>query len=990
MKNAKKIENTIINTINSKNEKINIIVTDITYEDGSAESFETIDKIERTEPHKFLAQLKDRIGNYDEFEDNLKKWKNEGRYIENNIPLRYVNSKSVYENEDIVKAQEIEISKYNLEDSNVVVVTITTDDGEQDTFTCEYDQLDDILTNKVDNYNKLKKKQLVYFEDLEEIDGLYSTKTENDITYDDLEENDEIVHIDYIVGNNLSEDYAIITVNNGSKQREKKISIEAIGNILSSNDIDLDIVNYYKVENNEKTKIKERKFYKIYNKHIAINEEKYSSSKQTPRKESKKSEKKEQKKAKKLAKKEQKKAKKKEKRISKKKREISRIVFYKYQSGNNEKMRAVLFYNDRSTLDVSKNEAIIEAERVAKKQKIKLEDYETELFDSGFIKVTTYEELYANRNKYKMDARNEIASLTKKDNIFKRVWNKFKGNKIAKRIVAGVTAVAALITGGVLIGKNANKHNYHDDINPKASQVQNDGKNIIPNNNDNSNTINNNVTYTNSYDILNNLKNRNEDRYNYLSNIKDVLYNYNVQEANKYQESGKDTKLAHTFDELAVQYLIYNDISGEEIPNIFGNEFIDQQELMSSFKKGVKQDSLAHNIQTEDIDKSALFKTQDAKDFYNKYNGLFTKMNNCEQKVDKQKCVKTFYNMLREDFPDMENGNYSNVKSYQLVIQEFVQSMQHINITAGNELNEQELKYILGLQDVINERIGQIVTTQNARALVNPEFSEIDTLPQTEDYKDMLIEELEDTDNYYTTEADRNVKNYDSYKEHINGKGKLTKADSKEKEKSNVTSSNNLASVTTNNSDYSNNTNNSNDVTGTYESHSIVVEDENNYSDDEKDTKTTVVSAEDQVTADQDPSNQILTKEDMEVADDNAPSPIITSDENVEEDYTSDITGSISLDDFIPSNEQENSSETVINYDENVTDNNGSLSDNYTNETTTATNAVTPDTALPDPNNETASNYQQLSNEALADMIVENWANQPTANGENITYTMHL
>jgi len=38
----------------------------------------------------------------------------------------------------------------------------------------------------------------------------------------------------------------------------------------------------------------------------------------------------------------------------------------------------------------------------------------------------------------------------------------------------------------------------------------------------------------------------------------------------------------------------------------------------------------------------------------NKYNELFTKMNNSEEKVEKQKYVKEFYSMLREDFKGME------------------------------------------------------------------------------------------------------------------------------------------------------------------------------------------------------------------------------------------------------------------------------------------------------------------------------------------------
>ena len=124
-------------------------------------------------------------------------------------------------------------------------------------------------------------------------------------------------------------------------------------------------------------------------------------------------------------------------------------------------------------------------------------------------------------------------------------------------------------------------------------------------------------------------------------------------------------------------------------------------------------------------------------------------------------------------------------------------------------------------------------------------------------------------------------------------------------------------------------------------------------------------------------------------ADDNAADQIIVDDnDNNSEDNTNpgiEDDDSLSLDDFISSDDQITSNDTVIDYDDSVSTD-GALNDNYTNETTNGSDAVTPDTALPDPNTDS---MQSLSNEALADMLVESMASYPVEES-GVAYTMHL
>lgn len=109
--------------------------------------------------------------------------------------------------------------------------------------------------------------------------------------------------------------------------------------------------------------------------------------------------------------------------------------------------------------------------------------------------------------------------------------------------------------------------------------------NTIKTDNESENTI----EYNTTFDILNILQNKNESRYNFLNNVSKTLLNYNINEANNFLEEDKDTKISHTFEEIAIEYLTYNDISVSELHDILGDTFLDRDTLIDTFKKSVKQ-----------------------------------------------------------------------------------------------------------------------------------------------------------------------------------------------------------------------------------------------------------------------------------------------------------------------------------------------------------------------------------------------------------------
>ena len=994
MKNADRIINYVVNTKNDSGEDVQIVTTSVLYEDGTKEKFTTLNPTDNyVSEQPWITILKAKVANLDDFLNDLNKAEKDGKMIVAENDIRYVNHETVYVDEDIVKAQAIKVLNFKGYDNDVAIVQLLDKKGEIiDSFACNPQNVDQVLEEKIDNYQKLIKKDLISTEECEiNKDLMYEPVKENKTDFNDddlvdLETVDEVLEAKFILGNNLSEDYVLITSKKDNVRVKSRVTVEEAEGVVGN--LDRKHISYYVKTDDNFVEIKERKFNRYHNQHIAGKETDATNIIKDSGKKTKKSK-------------------------EKKKTEptnneplVQKAVFYKrITEYGNEEIRAVLYYDDGSTKEVNKDSGLKAAIAIADRMGVSENDYQ-KLFDDKILVTTDEVNLLENNENYKAEAI-ELGKNTKKDNEAKKkhkwfvrgllgigagfkwigskalgalkwIGRKIKTTKLGKAVVAVLGAGVLFATGSAIFGAHNDKDNDTKAINPSQSYVQNDNNNLhiddIPSEN---------IVYTQSCDILNNLKNKNDDRYNFLNNVGKTLNNYNMTEATNVLEENKGTKLAHSFDELAIQYIMYNDVSESEIHNIFGNQFVDKNELMSSFELGVKQDSLAHNLQISDIDKSNMFKTEEAKDFYDKYNNLFTEMNNTSEKTEKQKYVSKFYDMVRGDFTEMSDGTYDNVKGYQASILEFTEAMEHMNITTDNQLTKQEQDYIDGLTDhFIAEKINHFVVVQNGRALVNQEFDEIDTLPSVIDYEEMLAKELNETDNYYVDEASRDVRNYDSYNDHINGDVTLEKEEQEEIVEEQVKET---QSTTTayNNNDYYNEGEAL--VVGSYEPHSIVVDDSTNTSDsiENEENNNSTVSIDDQVVADSDAASQIISSEDMVVADD-------ISDQIIEEDtdsYVDNTNNEFSLDDFFYDDSTISDESTVsYQYIDGVIDDNGNYSESYTNDSKSDTTAVMPDTPLPDPN----ASASQLSNEQLAEMMVEDMANNPTAYDNGTAYSLHL
>ncbi len=246
MKNANRIISTFYNTKTKEDQKIKIAATKIIYEDGTEETFTTTCKATDDKvPEELGKVLAKKINNYNMLIHDTDKWISYRNYIIDEVDLRYVDTDIVNTTEDIIKAKGIEVSY--LDDSNMAIITIIDKKGEEDSFTCDKDDVEDVLYNKVDNYERLVKKGKV------KVIGSEGQDT-NENT---------ILNINFIVGKSLDEDYAEVTyIDENGNQHMKETSIEDANSMLYSyklEDTKDKILNYYERIKNEQRDLTEKR-----------------------------------------------------------------------------------------------------------------------------------------------------------------------------------------------------------------------------------------------------------------------------------------------------------------------------------------------------------------------------------------------------------------------------------------------------------------------------------------------------------------------------------------------------------------------------------------------------------------------------------------------------------------------------------------------------------------------------------------------------------
>ncbi len=440
--------------------------------------------------------------------------------------------------------------------------------------------------------------------------------------------------------------------------------------------------------------------------------------------------------------------------------EIGKIVFFSYINAKKEIVtRARVYYTDGNYTDISRSEAEEEILNIKKENKIKSTE---QLFEENFLECVTADDLEHNHENYREQASNE---KKKEHKIIKWISNKLKTNKIVKWISIGLATLIAMGTASCT---------YKLVQNSIIGNIKNqDNNEFVSDQDGNENVLNNDMEREDfsvySYDELIQRCKTNPSRQNAMKTIYNFITAYNINSAYTYKEEESSTKLSHTLDEVSAMYLLYNNISPETVNEIYQQTNFTASQLRNDLINAQKQDSLAHNLQTSTLSKDHLFIEKKDKEFYNKYEKIFNKMNDTSNYEKKKEYKTAFYDTLRKDFSGMSTNSYKNIDSSKIVIVEFVDAMKRVKIDVDNKLTDQEEKYINGiLENVVDQKIKDIATKQVARNIEETaDYGDgkiIDTNPYYSEFKDAIVKELESKHAYYTTEENRDVTDYKRFK----------------------------------------------------------------------------------------------------------------------------------------------------------------------------------------------------------------------------------
>lgn len=190
--------------------------------------------------------------------------------------------------------------------------------------------------------------------------------------------------------------------------------------------------------------------------------------------------------------------------------------------------------------------------------------------------------------------------------------------------------------------------------------------------------------YSNVYEILA-MRNINLNKSKYISNIWRSLKDYNVFLANRYNY--KNQKLAHSFEEIESEYLMFNMLDVKQMNDIYLDGELDVLSLKENYKAATKEDIKYRIVQFDSFPTSILIQNDENKDTYYKYENILIKFNRETRFNRKKKLANTFFKTVRNDFrgkTDISN-TYLPVKSIIDAMQIMCDNTKEINSLTKKE-----------------------------------------------------------------------------------------------------------------------------------------------------------------------------------------------------------------------------------------------------------------------------------------------------------------
>lgn len=273
-------------------------------------------------------------------------------------------------------------------------------------------------------------------------------------------------------------------------------------------------------------------------------------------------------------------------------------------------------------------------------------------------------------------------------------------------------------------------------------------------------------------------------QYQEMSKIGNYLDYFNGTFANYYVESNHpDIRAALSWDEVSAINLAYNDFTTEEIRAIFNGYEVDSAEFTNSYKEATLQLMGAFVLETRDmpVDLSQLLNTQEGQEFYQKYNELFLR---CKETTgqDQIDAVNAFYQELHNDFPinaDQREVGISHaetrddIDAYKLSVTPMVAAaeMMFQNLDIDHTLSDQAIAYFNDL-GLCNFAQGSFDKAETIMLCVD----ENESLPKYQQFADSKIQELKKEDRYFSSDRERDLSQLDLFQEWVNGHFDLNEA----------------------------------------------------------------------------------------------------------------------------------------------------------------------------------------------------------------------
>lgn len=262
--------------------------------------------------------------------------------------------------------------------------------------------------------------------------------------------------------------------------------------------------------------------------------------------------------------------------------------------------------------------------------------------------------------------------------------------------------------------------------------------------------------YSNVYEILA-MSNINLNKSKYISNIWRSLKDYNVFLANRYNY--KNQKLAHSFEEIESEYLMFNMLDVKQMNDIYLDGELDVLSLKENYKAATKEDIKYRIVQFDSFPTSILIQNDENKDTYYKYENILIKFNRETRFNRKKKLANTFFKTVRNDF-----RGKTDISNTYLPVKSIIDAMQIMcdNTKEINSLTKKEKVKLNKLYDAkIEENYQRYLTYKFVNKVTDEDVS-------VSVFKDVALRKLNDGNNYNLNLRD--ISKNKVYKKQLNWK----------------------------------------------------------------------------------------------------------------------------------------------------------------------------------------------------------------------------